>query len=250
MHAQEDRSSFCTNINHHEPLRAHRVARDPVQLRLATARNDRLRPGAKAVAIAAGPTRVVGTPVGPHALHRRLLHRQVLLRHRQLRLRPARLRRPRSQASGHPRRVHLRRPWRLGLLRREPRRRLQPADARRAAAPWRWWAQLRADWVHDGPERRLPRRAAGGGRPRRWRRRGVQERVRGVRFGGALLPWGAREPQHVLADDLLAVLQEIVPASVQLRVRRRHLHFHLRRWRHVVHDHLLPNHSQHQVSGN
>jgi hypothetical protein len=99
--------------------------------------------------------------------------------------------------------------------------------------------------VHGGPERRVPRRPPGddGGLVGR-RRRGVQERVRGVRVRAVLLQRRVREPEHVQADGVLAVLQERVPQGVQLRLRRRHVHLHLRRRRHRLHHHLLSQHLQ------
>jgi len=81
--------------------------------------------------------------------------------------------------------------------------------------------------VRGGPERRVPGRAARHVRGNR--HRGVQERVPGVRVGGVLLHRRVREPGHLQAVGVLEALQEGVPAGLQLRVRRRRFHLHLRR---------------------
>ena len=234
-------------VHRHQQLRAHGVAGNPLQRWLGGDGHHGLRAGAGGIARHERAVGVVGPPVGPHALlhlHLRRRHGQVRLRDGRLRLGEAGLRRRRGGPAGHAGRVHHGRQRGHGLLRREPGGRVQPADAGGAAGlRRRRGRQLRAHRVYGGPERRVPRRPARGVDDDD-RRRGVQERVRGVRVGAVLLQRRVREPQHVQAVGLLAVLQERVPPRVQLRVRRRHLHLHLRRRRHHVRHHLLPQHNQ------
>ncbi|KAL5651920.1 hypothetical protein ACJX0J_037378, partial [Zea mays] len=233
-------------VHHRQQLRAHGVAGDPLERRVRGGGHHRLRAGAGGVARSERAVGVVGPAVGPHALLHRRGHGPVRLRDRRLRLGQAGLRRRRGRPAGHAGRVHHGRQRGHGLLRREPGGRVQPADAGGAAGRGRCrGGQLRAHRLHGGPQRRVPRRPARGGFDDvlRRRRRGLQERVRGVRVGAVLLQRRLREPQHLQAVGVLAVLQERVPPGVQLRLRRRHLHLHLRR-RHRLRHHLLPQHDQ------
>ncbi|URE25997.1 hypothetical protein MUK42_16227 [Musa troglodytarum] len=129
----------------------------------------------------------------------------------------------------HARRVH---PHRLELLRRQPRRRLQPAgggDAGQCAG-----RQLQLRRLRRRPATDLP---LGAGRQGRQGDGGVPERVRRVRHRPVLLPRRVRERGHVPADVLFQDVQDGVPGGVQLRVRRPVQHLHLQPGR--LHRHLL-----------
>ncbi|CAL9775075.1 unnamed protein product, partial [Musa acuminata subsp. burmannicoides] len=120
----------------------------------------------------------------------------------------------------HPRWILIRRP---GLLRREPRRRVQ---RRRWGAP-----------IVGGGNCRYTGCAADGGCDRG--DGGLRERVRGVRGGVVLLHRGPQLARVVRAKPVLAALQGRLRGGVQLRLRRRDEHDHLRRRHGRLHRRLL-----------
>ncbi|PKA51706.1 hypothetical protein AXF42_Ash003073 [Apostasia shenzhenica] len=185
----------------------------------------RLPPPARPIGRFHRPGRVVRPHLGPDRLRLRRRRQRLLpdrrLRHHaeMLRLRPD---------AGDPRRVHARL---LGLLRRQPRRRVQLAGAGPAG---RWPGEVRDRWLQQRPPGGLP---AGAGDEGRRKDGGLPERVRRVQFGRILLPGVVREFGDLPADVLLEEVQERLPDGVQLRLRRSFQHLHLlqRRLRH----HLL-----------
>uniref|UniRef100_A0A8R7PC05 Uncharacterized protein n=1 Tax=Triticum urartu TaxID=4572 RepID=A0A8R7PC05_TRIUA len=226
------------DVHVRQPVRRHGVAGRPVQRRHGSARHHGVRAPAGRVARCAGALGLVRPPLGPHRMRAGRRHGAARLRHRRLRLRHGRVRRGRRGAPSDAGRVHARRHGRAGLLRRQPGGRVQPAGAGGAVlrgAPRRRVDRrvLRFGGVRGGPERDVPRRA-----PVR-RRRGLPERVRRVRAARVLLQRRLRQPRDVPADVLLAGVQDGLPALLQLRLRRPHLHLHLRR-RPRLHRHLLP----------
>ncbi|KAL5682305.1 hypothetical protein ACJX0J_008690, partial [Zea mays] len=214
------------HVHLHQPLRRHGVAGPAVRLGDAAAGDHGLRARAGAVALAVRAAGVVGPLLGPLRLRLRRL-RQGVLRHGRLRLRRSRVPRRGGVAARHARRVHARRRRRQGLLRRQPRRRLQPAHARAARR-----GRLPRHGVPCRPQRAVPRRA-----PRRRRPR-LPQRLRGVRQPRVLLQRRLRQPQHLPPVPVLAALQVGVPQVLQLRLRRRHIHLHMQP--HRLHHHLLP----------
>lgn len=68
----------------------------------------------------------------------------------------------------------------------------------------------------------------------------MQERMRCVQHASILLHGRLRIPIHVPSNDILQNVQSGLPHGLQLRLRRRHQHLHLR-WRHLLHDRLLPH---------
>jgi hypothetical protein len=211
------------------------VAGRPVQRRQPKARAHGVRAPAGRGARGAGAGGLVRPNVGAHGLLPGWRHGAASLCHGRLRLRLGRVRGRGRCAAGHAGRVHARRQWRAGLLRRQPRGRLQPpragGDLRRRRLHRA--SLVRRSRVRGGPERDVPRRA-----PSRGRRR-VPERVRRVRAARVLLQRRLRVPGGVPADGLLAGVQDRVPALLQLRIRRSHLHIHLRR-RPGLHRDILP----------
>lgn len=104
-----------------------------------------------------GATQLVGPVLGPNRLLLRPDHRSGRLRHRRLRLQPDRVQRRRRQPARHARRVHY--PLgRAGLLRRQPRRRLQPPHTGRRHRRHR---RVPLDRLRHRPEPAVPARAEG-----------------------------------------------------------------------------------------
>uniref|UniRef100_A0A804PBQ1 Uncharacterized protein n=1 Tax=Zea mays TaxID=4577 RepID=A0A804PBQ1_MAIZE len=229
------RSGGRGDVHVREPVHGHGVAGRPVQRRQPKAGADGVRAPAGRGTRGAGAGGLVRPHVGAHGLLPGRRHGAARLCHGRLRLWLRRVRGRGRCAAGHAGRVHARRQWRAGLLRRQPRGWLQPpragGDLRRRRLQRA--GVVRGGRVRSGPERDVPRRA-----PSRGRRR-VPERVRRVRAARVLLQRRLRDPGGVPADCLLAGVQERVPALLQLRLRRSHLHIHLRR-RPRLHRHLLP----------
>ncbi|CAI0445232.1 unnamed protein product [Linum tenue] len=107
-------------------MRLHDLAGDSGQCRQSEARKHRIRARGRLNPLLPSSHGLVGAVLGTNRLHIRRLWLRVLP-HRRLRVGSRRVQRSRCRPTGHTSRVH---PWNrgAGLLRRQPRRRLQPPD--------------------------------------------------------------------------------------------------------------------------
>jgi len=160
-----------------EQVSPHDMAGITLRRHLAAASHHRIRSPERRIEDIKNPEILVGSDMGTDPLRSRP-GREVLLRHRGLRFRKGRVRR-RCQASGDIGRVHPKRRRRVGLLRREPGRRLQPSDADRGEG--RHQGRVQRHGMSRRPQRRVSGGAEGDAREHQPQEPGVPERVRGLR---------------------------------------------------------------------